>query len=335
MRSPWRRRIGNDVYLGSPAGTNPYRLLFLKIMMHFGAQLKTVTLLVLFFGLIHAGEAQSINPTLLEKPWNAQWITGPGGSLNMWSGIVPTELKQYGVYKFRKTFDLSTKPSSFVIHVSADNRYKLFVNGTLVSLGPARGDLFHWNFETVDISSYLQSGKNVISAVVWNEGELKPEAQISHMTAFIVQGNSADEEIVNTNNSWKSIEDKSYRPLNVRVTGYYVAGPGHLISMKDRVKGWEKTDLDDSSWKSARQLLPGIPKGVFTFAPSAWMLVPSPLPPMEMTQQRLGKVRKAEGVTVPATFPKAKTSIAIPANTRVSLLLDQEFLTNAYPTIIF
>src|SRR3954469_1973887 len=84
------------------------------------------------------------------QPWKAVWITGPGENFNIWSAIPPDELTQYEVLKFRKTFDLPSKPNSFVVHVSADNRYKLFVNGTQVSLGPARGDLMNWNYETVD-----------------------------------------------------------------------------------------------------------------------------------------------------------------------------------------
>jgi len=272
---------------------------------------------------------------LLHKPWAAQWITGPGEPLNMWSGTVPDELRDYRVYKFRKRFELDTKPESFIIHVSGDNRYKLFVNGQLVALGPARGDLFHWNFEAIDIAPYLQAGANVLASVVWNDGKTKPEAQVSHATAFIVQGNSSREEIVNTNTTWKSIRDESYQPLAVQVTGYYVAGPGELITMSRRVMGWEQRNVDDSSWKNARQLLQGIPKGVFTFAPAAWMLVPSPLPPMEMSIQRMHSVRNATGVSVPSSFPKTKTAITIPANTRASMLIDQEFLTNAYPTLIF
>jgi hypothetical protein len=42
----------------------------------------------------------------------------------------------YGVFYFRKNIDLAAKPAMFIVHVSADNRYKLYVNGTLVSLGP-------------------------------------------------------------------------------------------------------------------------------------------------------------------------------------------------------
>ena len=77
------------------------------------------------------GTAQNISKDILTKRWDAYWITADN-----------TSPKDYGVYHFRKTFSLNNKPASFVVHVSADNRYKLFVNGTMVSLGPARADLF-------------------------------------------------------------------------------------------------------------------------------------------------------------------------------------------------
>ena len=107
----------------------------------------------LFFfitGLLIApkGLAQSIDPSLLVNQWQASWIAVPGESPD-----------GYGVYLFRKLIDLKTKPDSFVIHVSADNRYKLFVNEKPVSLGPARGDLDHWNFTTLDIAPFLQAGE--------------------------------------------------------------------------------------------------------------------------------------------------------------------------------
>src|SRR6476619_1962510 len=83
-------------------------------------------------------------PTALQKqPWKAKWIAVPN-----------TAPKGYGVYHFRKSFDLPVKPTSFIVHVSGDNRYKLFVNGQWVSFGPARSDVEHWHFETVDLAPY-------------------------------------------------------------------------------------------------------------------------------------------------------------------------------------
>ncbi len=116
------------------------------------------------------------------------------GFLDSSSGRIPTG---YGVYLFRKLMDLNNKPDSFVIHVSADNRYKLFVNEQQVSLGPARGDLDHWNFATLDIAPFLHAGKNIIAAQVWNEGEWRPEGQISLRTGFILQGSDQHEKKIN------------------------------------------------------------------------------------------------------------------------------------------
>ena len=154
--------------------------------------------------LIFSLKAKSQNADILSKPWKASWIAVPDQPLH-----------DYGVYQFRKKFSLDAKPSSFVVHVSADNRYKLYVNGHLVSLGPARGEIYHWNFETVDIASYLQQGENVVAAVVWNFGDMKPEAQISYQTAFILQGDGENEKIINTDKTWKCTRDSSYSPKEV------------------------------------------------------------------------------------------------------------------------
>lgn len=121
----------------------------------------------------------------MQKPWKAQWITGPGKPINRFTAGSDLSLKEYGVVKFRKTIELSGKPTSFIVHVSADNRYKLFVNGKQIAQGPARGDLYFWNFETLNLAPYLEAGRNTVAAVVWNDGRLKPEAQISFLTSFI------------------------------------------------------------------------------------------------------------------------------------------------------
>lgn len=279
-------------------------------------------------------QAQNIPESILQKPWKAQWITGPFPGVNTWNAAAYPQLHEYGVYKFRRSIELAAKPASFVVHVSADNRYKLYVNGQLASLGPARGDLYFWNFETVDIAKYLQPGKNTIAALIWNDGKEKPEAQITYATAFILQGNSPAEEIVNTGSDWKCIKDSSYSPLTPRVPGYYVAGPGELVNMYYNAQGWLQNNYDDAGWSKPGMLGRGLTKGAARDS-RGWMLVPTPIKQMELTIQRLSSLRKAEGVSVNTAFPAAKTAITVPANTKAILLLDQGFLTNAYPTLVF
>lgn len=127
--------------------------------------LVTLLLIIMHFPLcgqirLPGYQGEKVNPALYMGQWPARWISMPDE---------PADI--YGVYHFRKTFELDTLPQHFWVHVSADNRYKLYINGSLVSLGPARGNVFNWNFETVDLSSCLRQGKNVLAAVVWNYGD--------------------------------------------------------------------------------------------------------------------------------------------------------------------
>ena len=140
-------------------------------------------------------------PSLLTGKWDADWISCPDVSLY-----------DYGVYHFRKNFKLDRQPESFVVNVSADNRYRLFVNGTPVCYGPARGDLNHWYFETVDIASLLKAGENTLAAIVWNAGPYTPGAQMTLKTGLIVQGNTALEALVNTGPDWKVYRNTAYEP---------------------------------------------------------------------------------------------------------------------------
>lgn len=102
--------------------------------------------------------------------------------------------------------------------------------------------------------------------------------------------------------------------------------------MNKHIKGWEKEGLDETNWVKARTIGPGVTKDGAVNS-TGWMLVPSSLPQMEMSMQRLAATRKAAGIQLPETFPKEKTKVTIPANIKATLLLDHGFLTNAYPTI--
>ncbi|HRH59575.1 MAG TPA: alpha-L-rhamnosidase C-terminal domain-containing protein [Chitinophagaceae bacterium] len=283
-------------------------------------------MLPLFFAAcIISSHAQNINPSVLNKQWDAFWITAPDAPA-----------KDYGVYFFRKNFELADKPATFVVHVSGDNRYKLFVNGNLVSLGPARGDLYYWNFETVDIAAFLKPGKNTVAAIVWNDGDIRPEGQISNRTGFVLQANSEKEALINTNDSWKCMQSKAFKPIaGIGYAAYYVAGPGEFVNMNNVVQNWMTNDYDDSKWNNASQIGWGgaSPKGIGDI--NGWMMVPSPLPQMELKVQRFYSVRKATGAAVPANFPAEKKSFTVAANTHAEILIDQSFLTDAYPTFIF
>ncbi len=260
--------------------------------------------------------------------WQAKWITHP-----------TADLDDYGVYHFRRTFELGEKPTSFIVHVSADNRYKLYVNGKQVSFGPARSDLAHWRYETVDIAPQLQTGKNVVAALVFNGGESKAVAQVSHQTAFILEGNTDKEKFLSTSDKeWKVIRNEAYSPLQIKmwgedqmIWGFYAVGSGDVVEGVKYAWGWEKTDFDDKNWLKPRGLSSAALRGNRTQNP--WLLVPRPIPSMEQKEERAFSIARTENITTDGGFLKGGKSLTIPPNTKATLLLDHTYLTVGYPEL--
>jgi hypothetical protein len=278
------------------------------------------------FLMIAAAHSQPVNPALIERPWPAWWITHPAASAT-----------EFGVFHFRKAFTLTAKPERFVVHVSADNRYRLFANGRSVSTGPAQSDLLNWRFDTVDLAPYLTAGNNVLAAVVWNGGLEKPMAQISHRTGFVLQSDELANTAVNTDHTWKVIQDPAYRQIVYKdsdprfLWNYYVAGATERVDAAKYPWGWEQAAFDDSTWLSASQIVRGGPAGIESH--QRWQLKPRSVPFLTEDPQRFERVARAEGVEVAPTFVKGSASFRIPAHAKATVLLDQGALTTGYPVV--
>ncbi|MBV9988131.1 MAG: alpha-L-rhamnosidase N-terminal domain-containing protein, partial [Chitinophagaceae bacterium] len=285
---------------------------------------KTGGILIAFL-LIFSAHAQQINPTLLNGGWSAQWITAPDAAP-----------RDYGVYHFRKTFRLDNTPASFIVHVSADNRYRLFINGKPVCSGPARGDLYNWYFETIDIAPFLKAGENTVAALVWNMGVYAPVAQVSNQTAFILQANDKQNEFINSGNGWKVFHDLSYTPCSTdngsRLRTYMVIGPGDEVNAAAYPWNWEQPGYNDSAWLPVRRIAGAVPSGYGS--DNLWTLQPRNIPLMREQQQRIQSVRRTGGVNLTDDFLKGGHPLTIPANQTASILLDQGFNTVAYPELV-
>jgi hypothetical protein len=269
----------------------------------------------------------------------ASWIAPAG---------VPGD--SFTVFHARRTFELAAKPARFVVHVSADNRYRLYVNGAHVSYlnedqvssGPQRSDVAHWRYETVDLAPHLRPGRNVIAALVWNWGAARPVAQFSHRTGFLLQGDSQVEAaLVNTGTGWKLLRDLAYAPIvltTASMGNYYAAAPGDSIDASRYPWGWENPDYVDAAWSDAAvverlQLRATAPGGYGEV--SGWQLESRSIPPMEEMPQLLARVRRTTGIEVKDenAFTHGAANLTIPARTTATILLDQLHTTNAYPVL--
>ena len=270
----------------------------------------------------------SVPDTLLYREWSARWIAHPIASLT-----------DYGVYHFRHAFTLPTAPDSFVVHVSADNRYRLFVNGTPVGFGPARGDLLHWRYESYNIADLLTPGENTLAAVVWNFGEHRPVAQHSYRTGFILQGNPEQHPTVDTDpDTWRVLHNEAYRPLTQQdftVKGYYATGATDHLRGDQYPWGWGTTAFQEGgAWQTPRDLGTGKPYGmVYGYGDGTHNLLPRAIPMMEEHPERFKRVARSEGMTVDSGFVSGDQPVTVPANTTATLLLDQNYLVAGYPEL--
>ena len=72
--------------------------------------------------------------TIPEALTRARWI---------WPGLQNHDLNN-GFAVFRKAFVLVTAPKRARLSITADQAYRLYINGTHVCSGPARGFQAHW-----------------------------------------------------------------------------------------------------------------------------------------------------------------------------------------------
>lgn len=80
---------------------------------------------------------------------------------------------------FRKICVLQNVMEHFSLFVSADTRYKLFINGCCAGFGPAKSNGAVWYKDRIDIGPYIRPGENVIAA------------EILHYPAGTTEGNSS------------------------------------------------------------------------------------------------------------------------------------------------
>ena len=281
----------------------------------------------------HSQESQAVvnaegkDFSQLKHTWAASWITHPGEST-----------LDYGVFLFRRSFNLTGNPGEFVVYVSADNRYRLYVNGIKAGSGPARGYPLHWRYETLDIAPYLKDGENIITAEVVNFGEYRHVEQHTVQTAFILQSDSTCPVTLNTGDGkWKVTKNHAYRCIPITsdsVGGYYAAGPCDRIDGSLHPWGWKTYGFDDSQWEVPKRAITEAAVGRNFLFGSSWFLVPSNTPPMEEKQVRIPGIIRSSGISPTTGFLAGTESLVIPPKTRASLLLDQRMLTIGYPELV-
>jgi hypothetical protein len=249
------------------------------------------------------------------------------------------------VLHFRHTLSLAAVPATYVVRVSADNRFILFVNGHRVGDGPARGDVAHWRYERFDLAPFLQTGQNLITATVWNFGIYAPIAQMTDRTAFLLESEATGTDSISTPAGWLVEVEPGQRPaprVPTKILEYMASGTGEELDAARYDWAWNTPATSGASWVPVaspfrEDILPGVEKAhsADVFGDNPWGLTPDTLPPMEYSPTSPGKIVSLDDIANEqpglAHFP-AEPAL-LPPGVHVHILLDRKTLTTAYPQL--
>ena len=175
------------------------------------------------------------------EEWRGSWI---------WCEIQPSP-KNFYLY-CRKTFDIVGEVNSATLSITADSRYKLYVNGSYVNCGPIRSDPRWQSYDVWDIQPFLRDGRNAICVLVHHYGEgtgsyiLGRGGLMVDGTVHLADGQSLD---VLSDNSWKVMPAESWTRDIPRMNDQL--GFSEIFDANTEPSTWKTVGFDDSHWASA------------------------------------------------------------------------------------
>ncbi len=116
---------------------------------------------------------------------------------------------------FRREIELATAPVSARGFVSADSRYRLFVNGRRVQWGPAPCDPRSYEADPIDLARWLVPGPNVIGVEVLYYGHgdgTWPFGKPGFLMALRVEEPGGRVSELLSDETWRVFLDRAHRP---------------------------------------------------------------------------------------------------------------------------
>jgi hypothetical protein len=153
------------------------------------------------------------------------------------------------VMEFSLDFTLGTD-AVFMIHVSADQHYLLFVDGVPSGRGTEMKSPANWLFESYELS--LGKGARRISALVWNYGKLSPANRMSVSPGFFLAADGVYMDVLGTGlGNWKTrkIRRASFQELKLS-TGAWMSVPPHEIFDASIIENndWLAPSVGERGW---------------------------------------------------------------------------------------
>ena len=151
---------------------------------------------------------------------------------------------------FRKKFCCDNLCDDALIYISADDYYKLYINGRFVAQGPAPSYHFNYNYNVIDVSEYLQKGENLIAVHTLYQGLINRVWQSGDNRHGLILDLVIDgETVVASDESFKTSPHTVYAEMGT--CGYETQFLERYNSNATEV-GFASLDFDDENWKNAQ-----------------------------------------------------------------------------------
>ncbi|HHU49666.1 MAG: alpha-L-rhamnosidase C-terminal domain-containing protein [Caldicoprobacterales bacterium] len=241
------------------------------------------------------------------------------------------------------------QPGSLVFKITANSRYRLWINGRPVLSGPLKGDRWRQYYETVDASDYLKPGFNCIAVkvIAYPAYESKLHARQAPLS---VMTNGAGPQLM-VDGACKTDKGRVLADVTTGYGGWYVA--------LDQAMEW--ISCQDTHWAGPMEKVNGKllphgwmadpePEGKWFQAETLWVAAGSPfdteyglIPPMPLEERPvplLYEVRRFFQKEMPVFCPDRErmffpsliegTAVTLEPDSRYIAVLDAGELTTGY-----
>lgn len=180
-----------------------------------------------------------------------------------WTGADDSEPR---IVYFRKTFFIpeGEVPANKRIRITADSRYKLYVNGCFVQEGPQKAlGLREWFVDTADLAPFLREGENVAAAEVLrypaptfspsnpktNDSLYRTEIPCLYVEDADGPGKPVSVTVAGKT-GWKCLVNRGIRIFGEEERPAPIHVQENVRGQAD-LQGWKSVGFDDSAWKDA------------------------------------------------------------------------------------
>ena len=146
----------------------------------------------------------------------------------------------------RRAFRMGRHAKRAELLITADDYYKLYINGVFVAQGPAPGYPDHYYVNRIDVLKYLRSGENVIAVDCYYQGLVNRVWVSGDMRqGFMCEMHVDGKVILRSDEHFHYMKSNSY--VSKTETGYKTQFTEHF-DLRNEPKGWKDIRFDDFMW---------------------------------------------------------------------------------------